>query len=530
MSETSKQRQSRIDLGYYRVPDVHARRRGRLTLLALVIAGAWIAIAPIWSGGRFRGVRFFQQSTLASKGPLARPHAIWESHCETCHIAFTPVNGSRWAPSLPSRPHAGDERCQNCHAGPIHHASQLEKDVPSCAECHRDHRGQDASLLAMDDTVCTSCHRNLSGTGDLKTTARTVTRFNANPDEHPGFTPPHGVPGPDSGRIKFSHARHMAKGLTMQPEGIPFTFASLDAPDRARYGWTLGRDSEPIQLQCDSCHRLDQSDALPASRIAGDSAGPRSAGDSMQPITYENDCRACHPLPFDPKDSQRQLRHGLKPQELVDDLRRFYAGQVVEADPALLQRFVPPRPMPGWPLSEVVTKAGESVEKKTLAALRRLFGSAVAEDIRSGQGLPLGRGGCVECHELTPSSTPLTKLKAASSLDIKPVIVRSLWYESARFNHASHRALDCAACHAGAAESKDQAHLLLPDVGSCVSCHAPATTRDGRPQGGASTSCVECHRYHDGAHPGQGVGATARRGKVEMSLDQFLEGGPPSAR
>ncbi len=394
-------------------------------------------------------MRFFQQAGLASKGPLARPHAMWESNCEACHVPFTPVNGSRWSPSLRSGSHAGEDSCRACHAGPSHHASQLARDVPSCAECHRDHRGRDASLLVMDDSACTSCHRDLSQHRDPAAgrmlTAASVTRFGADPAQHPGFTPPLGVPGPDSGRIKFSHARHLANGLTMAKDGVPFTFASLDEPDRARYGWTTGRDSESIQLRCDSCHRLDGGDKESP-------ALPRSPGASMRPVTYETDCRACHPLPFDAKDPQRKIRHGLRPREVVEELNQLYTAQAVKSDPALLRRFVPPRPIPGRPVAEEQARAEKAAADRTLSALKRLFGSAVDEGVRSSQGLPMGRGGCVECHELTPSSRPLVDLDAVSSLELKPVVVRSLWYESAAFNHAAHRALECAGCHAGASE------------------------------------------------------------------------------
>jgi hypothetical protein len=246
----------------------------------------------------------------------------------------------------------------------------------------------------------------------------------------------------------------------------------------------------------------------------------------MLPVTYENDCRACHPLAFDPKDPERTVPHGLEPKQVVDQLKQFYTAQAVKADPELLRRFAPLRPMPGRPASAEGVRAEKAAADRTFVALRRLFGAAVEEEVRRGQGLPLGRGGCVECHEMTPAARPLVSLEAASTLGIKPVAVRSLWYESAVFNHATHRALECASCHAGASESKDRDDLLLPNVGQCVTCHVPATTQGGRPRGGAGTSCVECHRYHNGDHPAQGVGAKARRGTAEMTVDQFLSGGP----
>jgi predicted CXXCH cytochrome family protein len=523
MSETSKQRQSRIDPGYHRLTDAQTRWRGRLTLLAMLIAGSWLAVAPIWGRGRDPRARLFDQSSLASKGPLARSHAMWEFNCEVCHIPFTPVDGSRLSPSFRSDPWAARARCQTCHAGPAHYGNDPEQ--KSCAECHRDHGGRDASLVAMDDAVCTSCHRDLSGHTNLKV-ADKVTRFSADPAEHPAFTAPLGVPGPESNRIKFSHARHMASGLTTEHKGAVFTFACLKEADRARYGWTSGRDNEPIALRCDSCHRLDGADTVVASQPVRGHAGPRFAGDAMLPVTYEHDCRACHGLEFDPKDPERTAPHGLEPRQVVDQLKQFYTAQAIKADPDLLRRFVPPRPMPGRPAPDEGVRAETAAADRALVAIRRLFGAAAQEGVRRGRGLPLGRGGCIECHELTAAARPLASLEAASTLGIKPVAVRSLWYESAVFNHATHRALECASCHAGAAESRDQDDLLLPNVGQCVTCHAPATTRGGRRRGGAGTSCVECHRYHNGGHPAQGIGAKARRGTAEMTVDQFLNGGP----
>jgi predicted CXXCH cytochrome family protein len=511
-----------MDPNYYKTRDAQSRWRALLTVGVLLIFALGFAIAPIPGRGRDPHVRFFQHASLASKGPLAHPHAEWEANCQACHLPRTPV-ASR----------AGDAQCQTCHAGTIHHASQRAQDVPACAECHRDHRGSDTSLLAMDDSVCTSCHRDLprhrkpdAGTM-LTAEAESVTRFSANKAEHPAFTAPAGVPGPDSGRIKFSHALHIARGLTLEPEGKPWIFAALkNEADRVRYGWTHGHDTDPIQLRCRSCHRLDPGDAAGASGTVGGSAGPRPAGDAMLPVTYENDCRACHPLAFDPKDPERMVPHGLKPQQVIEQLKQFYTSQAVKDDPALLRRFIPPRPMPGRPASPEAARAEKAATDKTLAALRRLFAAAVEERVRVAQQLRLGRGGCVECHELTPASRPLVSLEAASSLDIKPVVVRSLWYQSASFNHATHRALKCRSCHAGASESKDQNSLLLPNVGPCVSCHAPATTQGGRPRGGAGTSCAECHRYHNGDHPAQGIGAAARRATARMTIDQFLSGGP----
>jgi predicted CXXCH cytochrome family protein len=532
MSDTGKQRRSRIELGYYRKPDAMSRWRGRLTLLVFLVAAVWVIAAPTWDGRRSSGLRFLQYDRLASKGPLARPHKAWESSCQACHIDFAPINGSRWSPTFTHDVVAANARCETCHSGATHHASQRNPDVTACAECHRDHRGSDASLLAMDDSVCTSCHQNLPDHRDrsavAKVTADSVTRFDDNTAHHPAFTPPSDFTGPNPGRITFSHARHMTEGMKLADRSVPFTFADLDQPeaDRVRYGWTPGHDRDAVQLRCEICHRLDgaEDDAGPG-RTVGNWTIARSSGALMLPITYEHDCRACHSLRFEPDDPKRVARHGRQPRDLLDDLREYYTSQVLKEDPKPLQRLVPPRPMPNKPLTPEEQKAGSAVEARTLNAIRLFFSAKIPDDTTRRLGLPQGRGGCVECHKVFPADQPLGDLAAASNLTIKPVVVRALWYESARFDHGYHRAVDCAACHEGVRESKNQDRPLLPDVKKCVECHAPATIQVGSPKGGAGVSCAECHRYHNGDHPAQGTRARARFGTAKMTVEQFLRGG-----
>ncbi len=235
---------------------------------------------------------------------------------------------------------------------------------------------------------------------------------------------------------------------------------------------------------------------------------PRASGAVMLPITYENHCRACHPLKFEPGESGRQIGHGLEAPKVVAELRQYYASQAVNADPALLKRPLPSSPIPGRPAPAEVVQAQDAVEEKVFTAIKLLFGAAVDESVRKQEGLPLGRGGCVECHELKSSARPLVDRKAVAGLDLRPVVVRSLWFESAIFDHAAHRALECTSCHAGALKAIDNEESLLPTIEQCVSCHAPPGTRDGRQRGGAGVACTECHRYHNGDHPGQGIGAT----------------------
>jgi hypothetical protein len=188
----------------------------------------------------------------------------------------------------------------------------------------------------------------------------------------------------------------------------------------------------------------------------------------------------------------------------------------------LLRRIVPPRPIPG-PVPREIARVQQAVADKTLTALKKLFGPADAGAVRGSDRKPGQVGGCVQCHEWKSAAEPLVDLAAASSREIRPVVVQSLWFDSAVFNHATHRALECGHCHQGVRESKDQTQSLLPKIAQCVDCHAPAETQGGRPRGGAGVACVECHRYHGGDHRREGLGAAARRG-AELSLEEFLNG------
>ncbi len=269
IGETGKRRRSRIELGYYRAPDALSRWRTRLCLIALLAAAGWLAAATFAGRNIVSHAWLLEPRRLASKGPLARPHAIWDSTCEACHIPFAPINGSRWAPTRWTGSPAGREKCTMCHAGPVHHLNQRQEDIPACAECHRDHRGRDVSLLTMDASACTACHHNLAEhrdqAGSPLKVAGNVTHFDR--EHHPDFSGSSDSaydPADPEIRVKFNHALHLAAGLTLEQGGNTFTFAQLPALDRVRYGWKeTNRQDLPVQLACASCHQADVDDDLP---------------------------------------------------------------------------------------------------------------------------------------------------------------------------------------------------------------------------------------------------------------------------
>ena len=236
----------------------------------------------------------------------------------------------------------------------------------------------------------------------------------------------------------------------------------------------------------------------------------------MRPIVFENHCAACHRLQFDAKLPNETMRHGISAQEVFADLSQRYTAEAVKADPELLRQFVPPRPMPGQPVSQPIQLIQQAVDQKLLTAAGVLFGAAIDENVRRRANVPAGRRGCVECHVLKPGASPIVNLDSLASIEVDPPQMTPVWQEHAFFNHTTHRALDCAVCHAEVDLSKENGDRpLLPDITKCVTCHAPEGSQKANQPGGASSSCTECHRYHNGDNPGEG--RAARRGEARSS-------------
>jgi hypothetical protein len=75
----------------------------------------------------------------ASPGVLSRAHTDLQDNCAACH---TPVGGP------------ADAKCIGCHANNTallqRQPTAFHAEIGSCAQCHIEHRGADASLMGMD--------------------------------------------------------------------------------------------------------------------------------------------------------------------------------------------------------------------------------------------------------------------------------------------------------------------------------------------------------------------------------------------
>jgi hypothetical protein len=498
--ETGKQRATRIPLDYYKKPNLLERWKTGLALAALVVTCGWLAAGLLGSDqGRVR----------YSRGPVASVHAAWEDNCTACHTPFAHISGNFWTSG-----EEASENCKKCHAGPAHHLNQQFE--PACAACHHDHRGRDASLVRLADSDCTQCHKELDKSlreGEKRSFHNVVTGFDTN---HPAFKSLTNDPG----KVKFNHQVHLLAGM-----GTNFKLADIpDDADRERYVdqvVSAKNGTKVVQLQCASCHRQDSGDfGLKRDRLAELPAAAilprRSAGAYMQPIVYENQCKACHPLTFerkkaeDPRSGYVAVRHRLQPKKVHEFLKGHYTAKTLAGKFEVFGEQVPKSPLPGKGLGKDAQKVRDFIEDRVTKAERLLFSDNT----------------CRKCHE-----------GAKAGGRIEPANIPGVWLEHAVFNHAAHRAVDCRSCHprayalledrtANPNASVKNTDVLINGIDNCRECHAPQTKSGGKVQGGARFDCTECHRYHNGDKPWQGLGAQERGvpDKERRDVQHFLWG------
>ncbi len=465
--------------------------------------------------------------TAASPGPLNTVHATWENDCAACHSAFVPSGGDNIVGRLTHTQQASDALCKRCHAGPSHHAGhEIAAEVGGCGTCHHEHRGRNASLVDLSDNVCTTCHANLSAhvVGGKTPYEPTITRF---PVNHPEFRlvaderkRPSDGPPVDKGQLSFNHQVHMTAGLKHGTGDVREWKLRdiLNEKERERYRVQQPegkRDNcDSVQLSCASCHGLDGGSFPSPGMPANGAAPPRAAGDYMLPVSYERHCQACHPLTLGAVLPNVELPHRLQPADVHRLLWGACAEQAVR-NPARRERLDALPPLPGRGLTEEEEKARAEIDNRVSNAERFLY----QEDAKKLSRFVFeGKTACGLCHSFEPPA------ERGERPQIRPVAVPDLWFEHARFDHRSHRAVECLECHADAVTSKTNTDLLLPGVAVCQKCHAPRGEDKGQKVGGARWGCTTCHAYHNGDAPRQGLAGDPRAATRRRSSNEFLSG------
>lgn len=525
----------RIPTDYFKRGNALERGKLLLTLLAVVVTGFWVAYS--FALGQ-RGEQVF------SRGQVAAVHSAWNNTCEACHVDFKPMTSRNFLTVVPGSAGAvSNERCESCHLGTAHHNNQKPEAVESCAGCHRDHRGADASLVRLGDADCTSCHQDLKAYTQGSTSFENVVTAFADKSGHPEFKVLRDKVA-DPGVIKFNHSQHMMAGqVIVAGQASPWTLGKLKATDAAAYEryrdapWQKDKDdSALVVLDCRSCHQQDAGD----SRVSAESLRhvpsavrpDRAAGAYMLPIVYEMHCKACHPLNFDDKDPTAVAPHRYQVAETKKVVERYYADEYLRKNPELLNATVTV-PLPGKSLTPAQQKAKAYIDGKVERGMKTLF---------------LGKKTCGECHYAEGKTDEPQLSEIPAKLQVGPTAetlkagwfqhrssIPDVWYLHAKFDHVSHRAVDCRQCHENAYAtlsdgavnpkgSKTNKDVLLPGVENCRECHSPAKSEGALSLGGVRHDCTECHRYHHGDRPLQGLGAHALDPKQPTDIKKFLRG------
>ncbi|MGH9340535.1 MAG: hypothetical protein ACRD1R_13320 [Acidobacteriota bacterium] len=415
--KTTKQLAKRIDINYFKRLHPFRRKKRYASYVALALAAAWlIASALVGDEGVF------------NPGPVSRPHAFIEEDCSFCH---TGAEENRFLHPVT------DGACQSCHAGPLHHRNQVfaghTGSQPSCGSCHQEHQGRSADLVFMQDKNCLQCHRSLqvdetlvaASSPDLpeflarppQGYARAISSFES---DHPEFRFIRDQME-DPAQIKLNHQVHLRPDLPA-PEG-------------------------PVQLECQSCHRID------------------AQGAYMEPVNFERDCQSCHPLAFDERIFEEAPHEDPEFAEaFVRTAFSKYAGEHPDEwrrpsdwHPARnlssLRRMVEeaPRDLPDW------------LEREVGKARQLLFSQK-----------------CQECHVMQDLQQEVPAV-------VQPRIPDRFLGHS-RFDHQAHRMLECSSCHEQALQSSRTEDILIPGREDCLHCHNTST--------GAPAECVTCHAYH----------------------------------
>jgi hypothetical protein len=469
-TRTTKKLAQRIDLNYFKRPTPLKRAKLWLSVLAPVLALAWILF------------HFFAHDPrVYSSGRLSEPHAVLEKECATCHL--------RKAGEFSAAVSNG--ACLSCHDGPMHHLARRE--VLSCAECHTEHRGR-INISASSEQACSACHSDLRAAAGPSKYADHITSF---ADGHPEFAAVRtvaGAPPFDPGTIKLNHAVHM-KVIRRGPNG-PL-----------------------VQLECGNCHHppalpADLTYSDPAYRAAkvsyaesdevlpipGDTLKPpkpTSGRQRMAPVRFADACASCHLLTFD-KRFDEGVPHDT-PQMVHAFVVRKFTEYIAKHPAELREVRVPDRSLTGRPLppgvqiltpsqwiAEHTAVAEELLWKKTCAQCHTITGAQLQDtslgrwDATSGQNVPQTAAMAGEVNLPSPSSLPT----------IAPAKTTQQWLPHSKFDHDAHRGFSCVSCHPNALTSTESSDILIPGIAVCRTCHAPGPEH-------AESRCFECHTYHD---------------------------------
>ena len=381
-------------------------------------------------------------------GPLSQGHQPFAADCLACH-------------QIPFK-HARDQECVTCHKRIKEHVPAKALTGPQgiafrdirCAECHRDHKGQQMAPRAQEQ--CAECHADVE---KLAADAHSEKAIDFR-TEHPQFRlslldadksklvrrvrqgRQNAAQLVEHSNLKFNHKLHLDPDGVRDPDGKRDQAGARDAQGRRTV------------MQCADCHEADDGGRL------------------MKPIVMEQHCQKCHSLAFEPQVTKRQVPHGSE-AEMATMLREFYARLVLgDVPPGVNPPADLRRTRPGAVLNYPERQAALQIaNQKAKQVLYDMFEK---------------RKVCSTCHHVKRTGDE-------TGWEVAPVRIAQVWMPQAIFTHAKHTTEDCASCH-DVKNSKDSKDIAMPNIEKCRECHVGAKPVSGK----VTSDCATCHKFHAG--------------------------------
>jgi predicted CXXCH cytochrome family protein len=458
---------------------------------------AWNYVALVLALLAFAVMYLFGRNATFQAAPVASVHSSFGTNCSSCHDQSWGT-GQRLR-TFSSAPHSvSNTACQKCHRAAPHTAISMNE--PACVTCHQEHRPQQR-LIELTSSDCTQCHQNLRTASSSPVSFVTqIGHFEDGAGGHPEFAVLRSTPEP-AGR----NAAHLVaqfdpgKREWVDRGGLKFTHRLHLDPKRV-----LGPDRKPVRLGCSDCH-------------------VRGSDGYMQPIVYEQQCRKCHALKLvEPFSALGELPHS-KVEEVRGVIRERLAKQI-EQDSSKSSDTRQDVRLPRLPRPARLNMEQErELATKMKQVDHELFDStSKIEQADHAIFGPEAKGACSKCHHvddqkgewrvrMTNPELPTDKL--AASQDSAAEMIPSRWMRHAKFDHKSHRTINCSECHY--AESSNQtSDILMPSISVCRTCHG-SDASTSRPH--VSADCVLCHAYHM---------ENAAKESKGMSLEQLFRNSP----
>jgi len=494
------------------------KRKGTFSPLRLSVARGYLRPVSrrrlLWFGGGAAIVLAllvfsdfsFRGGQLLSGGALSSSHAALQNDCASCHDPFAGVTATN---------------CSTCHerygdrlgvyspeahylyrSNDFQRVSQREHEL-SCAACHVEHQGRDASITRIGDGPCLECHE-----------------FGSFGKGHPPFETSAQATG-----IHFAHIHHVQE--LIERRGI---FDTEQACLACHEPQADGRHFLPLDFDrhCSSCHlngiatpRLPlQQEDQPGVETLETIRRRGGAGSSWSLFANPGEFREVGnrvmKLPVHHADpwvleNLRRLRRQLYPKAGLADLLVTSAegppsetGKLYEEAVTTLEEQVhalrsQPEPAVQQELDQIEALLGE-VGKR----LRNPFNPLDEGALFLGHATPSANAGGWDgesIEELVASLTqPCQPCHQVEQATISRVRAAVQSFTRAEFNHRAH-VLDrrCLDCHAeipiaqalagGEVDlSRDHSEVQnLPRIEICRECHTPQKV---------SSTCVTCHEFH----------------------------------